>query len=1214
MNQRIWYFFPILLLWSCATFTKHENETYEIELDQAENKIKQKLYLIGNVGKGDFNGRTQALETLRTRLAQEEANTSVLFLGNQVAKMNTDSIQGKKWIHSQLEPIVDAMEDCECNPLLIPGNEDWQVHGLKGLKIQEKYLTKHLGKDHFLPSGGCPIKRIMLSEDVVLITIDANWYIVNWDKYPNMNVGCKINTRDMFMGKLSDYLRQGRGKTTIVAMSRPVMSNGEYGGKFSAKSDVLPLPILGNIKNLIRKTSGFHQSDMSFKYYNDLNVRIKSLAKQNEKVIIVSGHEANMQYLIQNEIPQIISGSFQEKSPTQNAKNTIFSYGKEGYAVLDVMEDGSSQVKFHSWEDEEPLYTGKVYSKIKEVDSNYPILHQDSIKASIFTKKEAHKGKVYEFLIGKRYRQYYGKEIESKVAYLDTLKGGLTPVRLGGGHQSESVQLEDQNGMRYVMRAMKKNSAQYMQTVTFRDFYMEDQLNNTISEKLVQDFFTGSYPYSVLLAEGLSEYVEIPTKNSKVYYIPKQKALENYNANNGGKLYVFEDHPKEGKYQLGAVPFEGKVLSTYDLLHEIQKDESNKVDQKSYVKARLFDMLIGDWDRHQDQWKWLEYKQDGESIYRPLPRDRDQAFSIMGDGFIAKITLFLVPYARMFEPYSGKLKAINQFNMEPFPLDVTLLPDMSLEDWMLEAEYLQTQLTDEAIDQVFASLPSELQDKNLDKLKDHLKERRGNITDMALRYYNRVAKYSKVMGTDKDDYFKIEIKPDHSVELSVYRKKDGTYTDRFHHRVYFPEETNALWLYGLDDKDTFEVIGSGNRIKLVLVGGLNNDEYIIPERNRVHIYDYKSKKNEVSNAKANKHLKDDYNSNRFDFEHAYESNFQLFPIIAANQDVGTQLGVTLSGYKTTFKGKTVHSFSGEYYTATGGVSANYSLSAPQVIGRYNLFMNALYNNQEYTMNFFGWGNETVNLQDSLELNYNRVKMTGFHLTPNFARSYHSGWSLSAGLNYFNMKLQEAPLRISENNNDIPEYLFDNNNFLGLTAGASYDNKDYKAFPTNGLNANLSLNYTENLNQSNKGILKISPSIGIDTRLSSNGRFVLASKVFGDILIGDNYEFFQSATLGSNMGLRGYRNDRFSGKYSFAQTTDIRWSFKRGKTFIIPMRLGMYAGVDYGRVWVENDTSKKWHNSYGGGLFMIFAESGTMTLSSFHAEEGFKMMLDVGFSF
>jgi hypothetical protein len=35
-------------------------------------------------------------------------------------------------------------------------------------------------------------------------------------------------------------------------------------------------------------------------------------------------------------------------------------------------------------------------------------------------------------------------------------------------------------------------------------------------------------------------------------------------------------------------------------------------------------MLLGDWDRHEDQWRWSEFeKENGEHYFRPIPRDRD---------------------------------------------------------------------------------------------------------------------------------------------------------------------------------------------------------------------------------------------------------------------------------------------------------------------------------------------------------------------------------------------------------------------------------------------------------------------------------------------------------------------------------------------------------------------------------------------------------------
>jgi len=42
----------------------------------------------------------------------------------------------------------------------------------------------------------------------------------------------------------------------------------------------------------------------------------------------------------------------------------------------------------------------------------------------------------------------------------------------------------------------------------------------------------------------------------------------------------------------------------------------------------MLDLLIGDWDRHEDQWRWKVEKTKKKNIYSPIPRDRDQVFYI----------------------------------------------------------------------------------------------------------------------------------------------------------------------------------------------------------------------------------------------------------------------------------------------------------------------------------------------------------------------------------------------------------------------------------------------------------------------------------------------------------------------------------------------------------------------------------------------------------
>jgi hypothetical protein len=56
------------------------------------------------------------------------------------------------------------------------------------------------------------------------------------------------------------------------------------------------------------------------------------------------------------------------------------------------------------------------------------------------------KSAIHNLIFGTHYRKIYGTLIDSKTASLDTLYGGLTPQRAGGGHQTKSLRLTDPDG------------------------------------------------------------------------------------------------------------------------------------------------------------------------------------------------------------------------------------------------------------------------------------------------------------------------------------------------------------------------------------------------------------------------------------------------------------------------------------------------------------------------------------------------------------------------------------------------------------------------------------------------------------------------------------------------------------------------------------------------------------------------------------------------
>ncbi|WP_430931036.1 hypothetical protein, partial [Robiginitalea biformata] len=74
-------------------------------------------------------------------------------------------------------------------------------------------------------------------------------------------------------------------------------------------------------------------------------------------------------------------------------------------------------------------------------------------------------------------------------------------------------------------------------------------------------------------------------------------------------------------------------------------------------------------------WRWAdcEDEETGNVVYRPIPRDRVQAFSIMGDGLIGSILSRLVPGVKKLVGFNEEIRIIRTFNSYPFSLVMTLL-------------------------------------------------------------------------------------------------------------------------------------------------------------------------------------------------------------------------------------------------------------------------------------------------------------------------------------------------------------------------------------------------------------------------------------------------------------------------------------------------------------------------------------------------------------
>jgi len=1213
----------LLIFNACATYKpQYKNKNFETKIPEKE--LAHSFYFIGDAGNSPSGSSSEALVAFKKELSKASEQSTAVFLGDNIyesglpKKSDEDYELAKHRLNAQIE----AAKDFPGESIFIPGNHDW-YSGVNALKRQEEFVEEALGKNTFLPENGCPIRKVEVSRDIDLIVVDSYWYIANWDRHPTINDDCDIKTRAAFLDEFGSLIKKARGKTTIVAIHHPMFTNGSHGGQYSFGSHMRPLPVLGTLKNIIRKTSGVANVDTQNVRYSELRKNLVTLAQQNAKLIFVSGHEHNLQHIISDNLHQIVSGTGSKTDAVRNIGGGQFAYASPGYAVLDVYRDGSSNLRFHSTEETDVVYRTEIFKpNDKKSFTTYPKSFPKEKSASIYSEDETDKSGFHNWLWGERYRKYYSTKVNAPTVDLDTLFGGLSVVRKGGGNQSKSLRLKDKNGTQYVMRALRKQATQYLQATIFRDQYIEGQFEDTAVEDLILDVFAGAHPYAPFVVGPLSDAVGVYHTNPVLYFIPKQNALGSYNTEFGDELYMIEEHTSEGHGDKASFGFQDKLLSTDEMRKKIQKDEELVIDEASYIRARLFDMLIGDWDRHPDQWRWIEFKENGKKVYRPMPRDRDQAFSIMADGAVLGTAVKFIPTARLLRKYDDDLVDVRGVNLEPYPLDMELIQQSNKNVWDAQVKILQDGITDEVIEEAFMSLPVEVRDETTEEIKRTLRARRSNLQKISDRYYTQMNDFVIIKGTNKDDWFDIERMPNGQTKITGYRIKDDKKADIFLERSYKRDHTNEIWIYALDDDDTFHVYGEGdNLIKLRLIGGQNNDTYDVKNGKRVTYYDYKSKKNTILAKGGNKKFTDDYQTNVYDYKKLKNITYEIVPVIGSNPDDGLKIGINGSWTNNNFERNPFsnsHKLSAAYYFATQGYDLNYQGEFANILQGINFGFDAHFNSPNYAVNFFGFGSETPNFEadedDGIDVNldFNRVKIRTFKVMPSLIWRGDLGGSLKLGVSYESNEVQRTENRFIESlpmNNSV----FDKQDFYGADLNYHFENKDNKAFPTLGMQVALQLGYKNNV-ATNKGFGYVAPEIGFDYRLEPTGNLVLATDLRAHLNLGDDFEFYQGATLGANNGLRGYRNQRFTGKTAFVQSTDLRLNLRKLKTGFLPIQIGIYGGLDYGRVWVENDTSDKWNNSFGGGLFMTMASKMTGNISAFNSDDGLRLAFRLGFGF
>ncbi len=362
------------------------------------------------------------------------------------------------------------------------------------------------------------------------------------------------------------------------------------------------------------------------------------------------------------------------------------------------------------------IYISKVVDK-----KTVPNALRDSMPVNVVATNQYHSNALKRFMQGVNYRKAWEAPVEAQVFLLDSFE----IEEEGGGNQTKSLKIRDKKGVLYSLRSINKDPAPLIPKAA--------RILNL--ENIVIDGISAQHPYGAVLAAKLSEDVGVLSTQPRIVYVPKHEALREYGAKYGNRLFLLE-YETEGEINWTGYNNVQEIVETDDL-QELKVDLGEKlvIDKELLVRARLFDLLIGDWDRHSKQWGWVLQQRSEGLVAIPIAGDRDNAFFRI-DGVIPTIlTNHLVqPMVRPFE------EDIDHLPGYVYPFDLYFLKGVSKDIFIKEAKYIQQQLTDENIDNAIQEWPENLVRLNGDEIAAKLKNRRNNLVEYAKEFHDEIEK------------------------------------------------------------------------------------------------------------------------------------------------------------------------------------------------------------------------------------------------------------------------------------------------------------------------------------------------------------------------------------------------------------------------------------------------------------------------------------------
>lgn len=1187
---------------------------YSATLAQKDT-IQTRLVLIGDAGAfvKEAEGRHPVTDAVK-KYVKLDKKTTVVFLGDNLYKEGLPDDQTLTYAQSKavLDSQISVTRGTQAKIIFIPGNHDWNnggPHGYEAIVRQQQYIDLLANASvSFFPREGCPGPvEIPVSKDVTLIVMDSQWWLHESDK-PGVESDCPHKTKDEVLSELQDLLLRNASKLVIFGCHHPFKSYGIHGGYFTLKQHIfpftdlrpnlyVPLPVIGSVYPITRGIFGTIQ-DLKHPDYQNMVTAVQKVIKTHPYVIYAAGHEHSMQLIRDSNYYYVISGSGCKQTRVSKGSNALFAEDHLGFATLEISTNRNVNINFYTVDEDSATvklaYAQHLYNfrpSVKTIDDSITkatVLtpqFKDKIMAAPNTKFNQLKG-FQRWLMGNNYRRDWATPIELKVFNIRTEKGGFTIDRLGGGKATKTLTLKDKQGREWVLRTINKDPSRAI----------PENFHKSIAEKIAQDFISGSYPYAGQVVPPLAQTLNVNVAHPELFFVPDDPEFGVYRNIFAHQIVMLEPRdPTEDR---------SDTKSSFKVFDKLLEDNDNHIEQTIALRARLLDILIADWDRHLDQWKFGVRDTGKGKLYYPIPRDRDQAF-FYSDGFAIKaLSHSLLPF---FKGFRKDIPGVNWLAWSGRHFDRLFLNDLDLQDWQREIEAVRTGLTDAVIDSAVRKIPKEVYAISGPVLAQKLKSRKDLLLKKGLDYYRFLSRQVNVLGSNKKELFMVT-PAGANIRIRVFKRNElSDSAALMYDRIFTRKITREVHLYGFNGNDIFYIDPEvRSAVKLRIIGGKGDDTFNIRGRLKNFIYDVSLDSNYIiSKRRSTVTITPNPLNNQYELT-GFEYNRNAFPTFHAGYNVEDRLMLGL-GFS-----RRVYGFRKEPYASYQRLTSLFAVSRDAYRLRYQGEFNHVWKNRDILIdaqitepvlnNFFGLGNETQNIHT---IDFYRVRYKFATADVMLRRRPIPFLHLAIGPSFFHY--WNRP----EDNRDK---ILANPSVVGLDSLNVYSNKTY-----GGLKATMLIDYIDNAFLPRRGLYwnteyaiyrglnnRSNPISRIHTDMTVYGTVADPSAITGVLRIGaghifnKHFEYFQAMNLGQNNFLRGFRKNRFAGRSLVYGSLEARLKVFSSKSYLFPGDIGIIGFAETGRVWMPGEDSNQWHTSYGTGLyyspFNLLIFSGTVAFS------------------